>query len=65
MVKIVTAFENRSNETFWKVYSAYLSNVGEEMSFEEMVTGLDVLDFANGSSLFELFISKYFIDQQF
>lgn len=67
LLKIVRAFAHRSNETFWKVFSAHVTQLAEanELSFDEYVEVLDVFDYSNGEALFGKFVQKFFIDEQF
>ena len=65
LMQLVRAFAHRSNETFWKVFSDHMRSIADELTFEESVEVLDVLDYMNGETLFDSFIKKFFIDKQF
>ena len=65
LLQVVLAFSNRSKETFWKVFTSQISEVSDQLTFEEFVQVLDVLDYSNGEALFQVFVKKFFIDEQF
>ena len=65
LLQVVLAFAHRSKETFWKVFSAQISEVADELSFDEFTRVLDVLDYMNGEALFSLYVDKFFIKEQF
>ena len=65
ILQVVSAFANRSKETFWKVFSVQIIAVSDQLTFDEFIQVLDVLDYSNGETLFDTFVKKFFIDEQF
>ncbi len=65
LLHIVLAFANRSKETFLKVFTSQINEVSDQLTFEEFVQVLDVLDYSNGEALFQVFVKKFFIEEQF
>lgn len=52
LLQTMGAFAHRKNETFWKVFGSYVRTFADELTFDEYVQVLDILDYHDGETLF-------------
>ena len=52
LLHTMQAFAHRNNETFWKVFGSYVRTFADELTFNEFIQVLDILDYHNGETLF-------------